>query len=249
MERLHGGRSRRDYRTHQALIPKSSIHMSIGSSALLLLFGFSLQPDAAKPFRINVIDDATGRGVPLVELRTVNGIIHHTDSAGIVAFHEPGLMGKDVFFHVASHGYEFAKDGFGYRGKALHVKAGGEATLKIRRVNIAERLYRVTGGGIYRDSVLVGAKTPIREPVLNGLGFGSDSVVNAGSNGKIHWCLGGPNKPSYPLGNFQVPGATSPLPRGAKVGALFSPRPWCSGGEGPLFSPLPLYSGGEGLGV
>jgi len=163
-------------------------------------------------FRINVIDEQTNRGVPLVELRTVNGIAHYTDSNGIVAFHEPGFMDKDVFFHVASHGYEFPKDGFGIRGKSLRVTPGGEATLMIKRINIAERLYRVTGGGIYRDSMLVGAKTPLREPILNGLVIGSDSVVNAVYNGKIHWFWGDTNKPSYPLGNFQVPGATSTPP-------------------------------------
>lgn len=163
-------------------------------------------------FRITVLDEQTGRGVPLVELRTVNGITHTTDSAGIIAFHEPGLMDKDVFFHVASHGYEFAKDGFGYRGKTLRVKAGGEATLKIKRINIAERLYRITGAGIYRDSVLVGKEAPIRAPLLNGLVFGSDSVVNCIYRGKIHWFWGDTNRPSYPLGNFQVPGATSQLP-------------------------------------
>jgi hypothetical protein len=180
------------------------------STVVILIFAFT-QPESAKPFRINVLDDVTGRGVPLVELRTVNGIVHHTDSAGIVAFHEPGLMNKDIFFHVSSHGYEFPKDGFGYRGKALRVTAGGAATLKIRRINIAERLYRITGGGIYRDSVLVGAKVSIREPLLNGLVFGSDSVVNAVYDNKVYWFWGDTNKPSYPLGNFQVPGATSKL--------------------------------------
>ncbi|MEE3365750.1 MAG: hypothetical protein VX304_08890, partial [Planctomycetota bacterium] len=103
-------------------------------------------------FEIQVVDAATGRGVPLVELRTVNGISHQTDSAGRIAFHEPGLMNQRVFFHVSSHGYEFPNDGFGYRGTRLQVVPGGKATLKIRRLNIAERLYRVTGAGIYRDS-------------------------------------------------------------------------------------------------
>ncbi|MBI2808203.1 MAG: hypothetical protein HYX68_24725 [Planctomycetes bacterium] len=163
-------------------------------------------------FRITVVDEQTARGVPLVELRTVNGIKLYTDSAGVVAFHEPGLMGKDVFFHVSSHGYEFPKDGFGIRGKMLKVKAGGATTLKIKRLNIAERLYRITGGGIYRDSVLVGAKAPLKEPVLNGLVVGSDSVMNAVYRGKIHWFWGDTNRPSYPLGNFHVPGATSLLP-------------------------------------
>src|SRR5262245_40162002 len=69
--------------------------------------------DAGKYFTIKVVDGATGRGVPLVELRTVHGVRYYTDSNGLVAFHEPGLGGRDVFFQVAGHGYEFPKDGFG----------------------------------------------------------------------------------------------------------------------------------------
>jgi hypothetical protein len=168
--------------------------------------------ESTKYFTITVVDGQTGRGVPLVELRTVNDIRHYTDSNGIVAFHEPGLMGKDVFFHVSSHGYEFPRDGFGYRGKALHVTPGGRAKLVVRRLNLAERLYRVTGGGTYRDSVLVGARVPLKEPVLNGLVFGSDSVLNAVYRGKVYWFWGDTNRPAYPLGNFDVPGATSALP-------------------------------------
>jgi hypothetical protein len=186
------------------------------TACLGLLFWAALPgagPDEGKEyFAITVVDEQTGRGVPLVELRTVNGIRQYTDSNGIVAFREPGLMGQDVFFHVASHGYEFPKDGFGYRGKPLHVTPGGTAKLTIRRVNIAERLYRVTGGGIYRDSVLVGAKVPLRQPVLDGLVLGSDSVLNAVYRGKLYWFWGDTNRPAYPLGNFQTSGATSELP-------------------------------------
>jgi hypothetical protein len=163
-------------------------------------------------FKIAVVDEQTGRGVPLVELRTVNAIHRYTDSNGVVAFHEPGLMGKRVFFHVESHGYEYPKDGFGFRGKALQVEPGGSATLRIRRINIAERLYRVTGAGVYRDSILLGEPTPIKEPVLNALVFGSDSVVNAVYRNRIYWFWGDTNRPGYPLGNFHVPGATSDLP-------------------------------------
>ncbi|MCS7045358.1 MAG: hypothetical protein NZO58_03275, partial [Gemmataceae bacterium] len=143
--------------------------------------------ETRRPFAITVVDAATGRGVPLVELRTVHGIRLVTDSQGIVAFDEPGLMDRDVFFHVFSHGYEFPKDGFGYRGKSLRVTAGGAATLPIQRLNIAERLYRITGAGIYRDSILVGRATPLKAPLLNGLVFGSDSVVSVVHAGKIHW--------------------------------------------------------------
>src|SRR5262249_5214616 len=57
--------------------------------------------------QIKVVDETTGRGVPLVELETVNPLRYVTDSNGVVAFREPGLMGQSVFFHVRSHGYEF----------------------------------------------------------------------------------------------------------------------------------------------
>ncbi len=168
--------------------------------------------NAGDYFKIHVVDDQTRRGVPLVELRTVNDLRFVTDSNGVVAFREPGLMNQTVFFHVRSHGYEFPPDGFGYRGQKLKVVAGGMATIPIKRKNIAERLYRVTGGGIYRDSMLVGDTAPLQRPVLNGLVFGSDSVVNAVYRGKIYWFWGDTNRPSYPLGNFHVPGATSELP-------------------------------------
>ena len=182
-------------------------------SLLALTLAADPAPQSGHYFKITVVDEQTGRGVPLVELRTVNGIRLWTDSNGVAAFVEPGLMDQSVFFHIASHGYEFPKDGLGYRGRALKVTGGGAATLKIARINIAERLYRVTGGGIYADSLLVGDKVPIKQPVLNGLVLGSDSVLSAVYRGKVYWFWGDTNRPSYPLGNFQVPGATSLLPR------------------------------------
>lgn len=184
----------------------------LGTLVGLIVFIPAWLPAAETPFRIQVIDAATGRGVPLVELKTTGSIRYYTDSHGIVAFDEPGLMNQSVFFTVKSHGYEFAKDGFGFPGKALDVTPGGNATLKIKRLNIAERLYRVTGGGIYRDSVLTGGKVPISEPLLNSQVLGQDSVVNAVFQTRVHWFWGDTNRPSYPLGNFHVPGATSELP-------------------------------------
>ncbi|WP_435010499.1 hypothetical protein P12x_001769 [Tundrisphaera lichenicola] len=181
-------------------------------SALLILLTIASSTSAGDPFSIQVVDDQTGRGVPLVELRTVNEIALFTDSRGIVAFDEPGLVGQSVFFHVKSHGYEFPRDGFGNRGRSLDVVAGGKAQLKLRRINIAERLYRITGAGIYRDSSLVGDPSPIREPVLNAQVLGSDSVLNAVYRGRLHWFWGDTNRPGYPLGNFHTPTAVSRLP-------------------------------------
>jgi hypothetical protein len=166
---------------------------------------------SASPLGIEVVDEATGRGVPLVELTTTSGIAYVTDSAGRVAFDEPGLLDQRVFFSVKSHGYEFKADGFGIRGVALNVEPGGSAQLKIKRLNIAERLYRVTGQGIYRDTVLLGKEPPIRQPLLNGQVTGCDSVVTGIYRGKLHWFWGDTNQVAYLLGNYNVPGATTPL--------------------------------------
>src|ERR1700677_4619397 len=92
-----------------------------GSRGLLaVIVGLSLVSGAAvgqvqppprpRAFRIQVVDEETGRGVPLVELRTVNQIRYVTDSNGVVAFDEPGLFDRKVFFTISSHGYEIDKD-------------------------------------------------------------------------------------------------------------------------------------------
>ena len=174
----------------------------LGITALLI----ASQVAAEDYFKIRIVDEATGRGVPLVEVTTVHGIRMWTDSAGFVAFHEPGLMNRDVFFSIKSHGYEFAKDGFGFRGKRLKTVQGGSAVLKIRRLNIAERLYRVTGGGIYRDSVLVGQPIPVRQPVLNGQVLGSDSVQTAVFRNRLY-CFGRHESARLSVGQFQGAGS------------------------------------------
>ena len=168
--------------------------------------------DAKDYFRINVVDAATGRGVPLVELTTTNALHFYTDSNGIVALNEPELMGQKVYFHVKSHGYQYAADMFGNRGLALDVAAGKSAEIKLPRLNIAERLYRVTGAGIYRDSVLVDAPVPIQHPLINGLVMGQDTVEVTPYRGKIYWFWGDTDRVAYPLGNFHTSGATSLLP-------------------------------------
>ncbi|MBN1125653.1 MAG: hypothetical protein JXA82_11640 [Sedimentisphaerales bacterium] len=164
-------------------------------------------------FRIQVVDEETGRGVPLVKLETTNLLSYITDSQGIVALYEPGLMDQRVYFHISSHGYEYPKDGFGYRGKAFAVQPGGSETVQIKRLNIAERLYRVTGQGIYRDSVIVGESIPLKKPVINGLVMGQDSVQTCIYQGRLYWFWGDTGRPSYPLGQFAMSGARSLLPQ------------------------------------
>lgn len=167
---------------------------------------------AIEPAGIRVIDKQTGRGIPLVELRTTAEERFVTDNAGLVAITAPELIGERVFFHIESHGYEFPKDGFGMRGRALDLKPGEIVSVEMTRTNVAERLYRQTGSGLYRDSVLLGQPTPLEHPLGQAKITGCDSVMTALYRGRIYWFWGDTNRFAYPLGNFHITGATSQLP-------------------------------------
>lgn len=166
-------------------------------------------PTPAQHFRIDVVDADTGRGVPLVELRSPKRTFV-SDSWGLVAFHDPQAMGAPTTFEVFSHGYGLAAGG---ASVTLTTTPGGRGFVTVRRrpEQIAQRLYRLTGGGDYRDSVLLGLSPPTASPLLNGLVTGQDSVQSAVYKGKAFYVWGDTNRPSYPLGNFKASGATSPL--------------------------------------
>lgn len=183
-------------------------------AAMLLADAAALAEEhATRPFAIEVIDEATGRGVPLVELETNNHVTFITDSNGLAAITEPDLMHRQVFFNIRSHGYEYPADGFGMRGRTFQVEPGGRATVKLRRINLAERLYRVTGAGIYRDTLLLGGKAPIKQPLLHAEVMGCDSVMAAVYRDRIYWFWGDTSRPAHPLAaNFHVTGATTPRP-------------------------------------
>jgi hypothetical protein len=161
---------------------------------------------------ILVVDSETGRGVPLVELETVNGLDFVTDNAGRVAFYEPGLMDREIYLHVRSHGYQIDKDGFGNAGVRITPRAGQVSTIKIKRNNVAERLCRITGEGLYRDSVILGYDIPLPDPLNPGHVGGQDSVQTAIYQGRVYWMWGDTDRMNYPLGLFRMAGATTPLP-------------------------------------
>lgn len=185
------------------------------SAAFVLVFSGPDLATKAPPVswaEIRVVDQETGRGVPLVELETVNSLVLVTDNAGRIAFHEPGLLGRQLFFTVKSHGYEFPKDGFGFRGARVTPRAGETATLKIRRVQPAERLCRLTGEGLYRDTVLLGLKAPVADPLNPGQVAGQDSVQTVRFRDQILWLWGDTLRMEYPLGIFRMAGATTLVP-------------------------------------
>ena len=101
---------------------------AVAALPLLLLLSLLTRAtgSASGPFRIDVVDLETGRGVPLVHLETSGYVSYYTDSAGVVAFDEPGLLGRHVFFRVTSDGYinSFNLPGSPDTGVLLATRAG-----------------------------------------------------------------------------------------------------------------------------
>ena len=179
-------------------------------------------PDAAAAlhFRISAVDGETGRGVPLVLIRTGDFVQQYSDSAGNVAFFEPGLMDQPVWFSVMADGYNLSSslaanpsvqvyDGPYNSGVTLNAISGGSATIVLDRVQHAERAYRLTGGGLYRDSVLTGdtAAIPpsVRERAVIDFGSGSigqDTLQLATYRNKTLW-LFGVSTQAIPATDFQ----------------------------------------------
>ncbi len=187
--------------------------MKAAWSALFLLPASLLQAGekAVTPpyFGIHVVDEATGRGIPLVELRTVNDLRQVTDNAGWIAFHEPGLMGREVFWHVSGPGIERAKDGFGFACYRAVAKPGATGEVKVKSTNIATRLGRLTGQGLYRDSELLGLPHPLPNISEPGV-MGQDSVQAVPYRGQIFWLWGDTNIAGYQLGNYNTTSALTP---------------------------------------
>ena len=161
-------------------------------------------PTPAQMFRINVVDSQSNRGVPLAQVTSPNATVY-ADSAGIVAFYDPALMGTTVHFDIAAHGYTST-------AVNLTTTPGGSGQVTMSRAMIAERMYRITGGGIYRDSVLLGLSPPLANPVINGRVFGQDGGTGVVYQNKVFWLWGDTTRPSHPLGNFKTTGARSDLP-------------------------------------
>jgi len=162
---------------------------------------------AIEPVKIEVVDKSNGWPVPLVQLKTTNDTSFVTDNAGVVAFDAPEFMGRETWLTVHSHGYELDKDGFGNRGVRFTPKPGGTLKIEIERKQIAKRLGRLTGGGIFAESQKLGGFPKWKESGV----LGSDTVQLATYKGKLMWLWGDTNLPAYPLGIFNTPVASSTL--------------------------------------
>ena len=84
--------------------------------------------------------------------------------------------------------------------------------MAVERLNIAQRLYRITGAGRLDHSLRAGLDVRELDAATRAGVFGCDSVLNAVHRGKLFWVWGDTNTARYPLGNFHSTAATSVLP-------------------------------------
>ncbi len=162
---------------------------------------------AAEPCRIQVVEQGSGWPVPLVDLQTTHGVRFITDNDGVAAFDLPEAMGRETWLTVQGNGYGVAADGFGYEGVRFTPQPGGQHRIEVKRRIIAKRLGRLTGAGLFAESQRFGQHSDLPESGV----FGCDSVQNAVHRGKMFWTWGDTTLPGYPLGVFDMTGATTPV--------------------------------------
>ena len=167
--------------------------------AAVTLLAISSAGLAIEPCRIEIVDKENGWPVPLVELRSSHDARYVSDNAGLIALDVPELFDRAVWFHVKGHGYGVKKDGFGYEGVRTAPSAGGTIRIGVERRNIAKRLGRLTGAGLFAEEQKLGGKT--REPETGV--FGCDSVLVSRQGNELFWLWGDTTLPGYPLGVFQ----------------------------------------------
>jgi len=155
---------------------------------------------------IEVIDSATGRGVPLVQV-SVGDTSFVTDSNGYIALDEPSLINQTMSFDFASYGYASISE-------SLNTLLGNESQIQIVRNNRAERLYRATGAGIYSESVKLGQNVLINKPISNANILGQDSVQAVVFKNQAWWFWGDTlyENGGGIGGNYFTAGAISQLP-------------------------------------
>lgn len=182
--------------------------MSASQGSFILASTFALACAGVEPCKVKVVDAENGWPVPLVFLTTTHAQRYVTDNAGVAAIDSPELMGRETWFTVKSHGYGMKKDGFGNAGFRFVPRPGGEHVVKVTRNQIAKRLGRVGGAGLFAESQKCGERLDARESGE----FGRDSVQTALYKGRVFWLWGDTNMQNYPLGIFNVTAATTPAP-------------------------------------
>ena len=156
----------------------------------LLISSSSFATVNSHGFLFSFIDSQTQRPIPLVTIEMRNGLKFVSDNGGNIFIDSPELIGKKVYFLVYSHGYELPeKNLFNEHGIISQLIPGCHQSVSMTRTNIAERLYRITGTGLYHHTQKAGLTNPATDLIESSV-LGQDSTVACKVGNKIYWMWG-----------------------------------------------------------
>jgi hypothetical protein len=138
-----------------------------------------------------------------------NYVSSYSDSGGNIAFYEPGFEG-DIFFNVYSDGYSLDPnqdhvemyntpyDSGIHLNVSYGENSGGGGIIYMVRHQLAKRLYRLTGSGLYADSYLSNQLSSIPQSIIDSNRvliddvkvLGQDTVMTVTFNNKVLWFFG-----------------------------------------------------------
>jgi hypothetical protein len=101
---------------------RSLLVLGFAALAVNLLAAVHLTGD----FRIRLVDQRTGQGIPNVRITSDSGTVCYTDKTGTVRWNESDLMGRDVKFHIDKRGYDTPAG-----GATLHVSHFGSSVITV----------------------------------------------------------------------------------------------------------------------
>ena len=192
----------------------------LGLIALTFYFGADATEATPPPFYIQVVDQETGRGVPLVLITTQDWVVWWTDSNGIATISESDLQpdpstgrSGDLWIYVSTWGYtDPANDPDAeFPGHGITVTPGSSARIELQRDILAERLYRFTGMGVFQDSLLAGIETPLADVTHAANVAGQDSTQVAVYKERAMYIFGDTLLRFDPFGVFSSTGASTTL--------------------------------------
>ena len=192
------------------------------------------RPLPSEQHAIVVVDALTQRPVPAVRVRIGDQELW-TDNGGRVAFFDIDGMDTDETARAGTHGYRASGP------VPVRTSPGMATVIELDRINLAERLVRLTGGGTWNHSLALGQSTPLAQPTLDSEVLGQDTVQTVPWRGGLFWLWGDTNRPRYPLGNFHVTGATTSLESTPEDGVDFD---YFVGSDGWVRELAPRYASG-----
>ncbi len=163
---------------------------------------------------VKVLDDVSGVPLPgAVLTRLDKRSVYVSDNKGMVALHEQDRQNLVTQFKVEAPGYQSIAS----QGINLTPGASEQAIELVPQAEqVAQRLYRMTGVGLERETHLLGtaAPSPTDTKLINADVLGQDGPMatlytKAGSTEKVFWTFGDTRHPNHDNDNLAGSGATS----------------------------------------